>query len=131
MVLQRALEEALARNRELEEENRALRDPVQVRRPAKGRSPAEWRFRVLRWELIDIEIHPRADPLPKTIQALRVHVPLEDKPEDVPYWDITSKRVIAALLPVLPRIAGTNTYVRFRQHGRGVGSYYSVDFEPA
>ena len=115
----------------LEMENRILHERQAIYRPKKARSPAEWRFRVLRWEWLDMEIHPREFPQGKVIKALRVHVPLEDKPYDVPYWDITSKREQAMLEPILAHVAGTGAYVYFRKEGEGVTSQYHMRVDPA
>ena len=58
-------------------------------------------------------------------------VPLEDKPYDVPYWDITSKREQAMLEPILAHVAGTGAYVYFRKEGEGVTSHYHMRVDPA
>ncbi len=149
----RIVRQLIAENERLREENRRLADAadmaltrqgVAVRmqrrgelqdagymRPMKRRSPASWRFRVLRWEEGEGAIFPRDMPDGKVVPVLRIHVPLEDKPEDVPYWDITSKTLIAMLRPLLPRIVGTDTYVSITKDGEGRGSRYSVALQPA
>jgi hypothetical protein len=115
----------------LELENRQLRTELAFTQPKKRRSPGDWRFRVLSWEYVDILIHPIDHPEGKTIRALRVHVPKEDLPGGPPYWDITRKREIAVLEPVLPQIAGTNTYVHVVQEDDGPASRYLISFHPA
>lgn len=98
-------------------------------RPLKRRSPAEWRFRVTRWELIDMPIRPREQAGPIVIRALRLHVPLEDKPEGEPYWDITGRNLIESLLPVLPKLAGSGRYLHIKKRGEGFGSFHRVSLE--
>ena len=115
----------------LELENRQLKLELAVSRPKKRRSPGDWRFRVRSWEYVDMLIHPVDHPEGKTIRALRLHVPREDLPDGPPYWDITRKREIAVLEPVLPTIAGTNTYVRVLQEDDGPASKYAISFHPA
>jgi len=60
-------------------------------------------FRILRWELGEIQITPRYPGAqgPKTVQALRIHVPEDVKPTLPHYWDITATTLIAGLLPYL------------------------------
>lgn len=68
--------------------------------------PGETRvFRVEKWEEGQTDIVPRNIPnaRPKRIQVLRLHLPLGIKPTLPYYWDITSKTLIAGLLPVLRR----------------------------
>jgi len=108
----------------------AVTDVVDASRPIKHRSPAEWRFRVLRWEERDMVIHPRDGSGPKKIRALRLHVPLEDKLEDVPWWDVTSKRLEAFLRPILPMLVRTGRYVRLTKLGDGPSSSWTVQVEP-
>jgi len=97
----------------------------------KGRSPARWRFRVRRWEVGEAVIKPKEYPEGKTVPNLRLHVPPEDAFGPVPYYDISSKRLIAMLLPILPHIAGTDTYVEIAKHGEGRTSQYSMSVHPA
>jgi len=111
------------------EENERLRDRAAVGRPAKHRSPAEWRFRVKSWQWLEYNIWPKADPQPKLIRVLRVYVPLEDKDTDTPYWDWTSKRVQATLEPILPYLQESGAYVTVGQLGEGLGSRYQVNVE--
>ena len=113
------IEQLRARNAELER-------TAEARRPAKGRSPAEWRFRILGWEWIDMVIYPRELPAGKTIRALRIFVPLEDQPDGPGYWDITRKKAIAMIEPLLELFAGTQTYLTLSQHGAGARSFDSL-----
>ena len=62
-------------------------------------------IRVVRWTLGKIDIRPRyayAPPI-KTIHCLRLYVDPKYK-QYPPYWyDVTSKRLMSALLPILHR----------------------------
>ena len=120
-----------ARNAALEEENLRLAAEAQVDRMMKRRSPAQWRFRVVSWEERPITFQPRSESQPKTVPGLRLHIRPDDASEGVPYWDVTSKRLIAMLLPLLPRIAGTNTWLEISKTGDGLQSSYSVTVRPA
>jgi len=126
-----SVEEALSAVDELTAEREHLALEVQARRTMKARSPAVWRFRVLSWELGEQLIYPVEFPQGKVVPNLRIHIPLDDPSEGAPYWDITSKKVIATLLPILPSIARTNTYVEIRKDGEGRSSSYSVSVQPA
>ena len=123
-----ALKEELERTKF---ERDAWKEAAQSSYKLKGRSPARWRFRVVRWEVGEAVIKPKEFPGGKVVPNLRLHVPLEDADGAVPYWDINSKRLIAMLLPVLPHIAGTNTYVEIIKHGDGRTSQYSMSIHPA
>ena len=120
------VEQLLRQNAVLRTENEMLRErvtdlevAVQARRTMKSRSPAHWRFRVLRWELGEQVIHPREFPQGKRVPNLRVWIPLDDPSEGAPYWDITRKRVIDRLLPLLPMIRDTGAVVEITQVGDG------------
>lgn len=58
-------------------------------------------FRVVRFEEGEITIKTDQEPGGKVVQACRVHVPREDKPAGLPYYDITSKTLCADILPFL------------------------------
>lgn len=138
MVIPTTLEEALAyirvleaRNAQLEEEKERLSVEAQVSRMMKSRSPAAWRFRVVSWEERPITFQPRSEFQPKTVPGLRLHIRPDDLSEGVPWWDITSKRLIAMLLPILPSIAGTNTRLEIAKTGEGLQSQYSMTLRPA
>jgi len=59
--------------------------------------------KVTRYEEGTIEIHPRypGAPASKTVRVLRLHLAPGIKTTLPGYWDITSKHLIAALLPIL------------------------------
>jgi hypothetical protein len=116
---------------ELEEEKLTAAVEAQVDRMMKRRSPGQWAFRVVSWEERPITFQPRGESQPKTVPGLRLHIRPDDASEGVPYWDITSKRLIATLLPLLPGIAGTNTRLEISKAGDGLQSSYSVTIRPA
>jgi len=77
-----------------------LAEPMELLELEDG---ASLTFRVTRWEREDAIIKPAHAPQGKVVSVLRVHVPTEDKPIFPQYWDITSKRAIAQILPWLER----------------------------
>lgn len=127
----RILRDVLRENEELRARVRELEAVVDARRTLKRRSPAEWHFRVLRWEWGQQTFQPRGESQPKTVRNLRIFIHPDDPHEGAPYWDVTSKRLQAVLEPILPRIAGTGTYVHVTRDGDGVGTQHSVRVCPA
>jgi hypothetical protein len=118
-------------NVQLRAQLRSLESLVVHQRPLKRRSPAEWRFRVLRWEDVSMPVHLKEAGAPKEIPALRVWVPLEDKADGAPYWDLTGATLIAQVRPLLPKVAASGAYLHIRQVGEGRGSFHSITVEPA
>jgi len=116
--------------RELKAENERLRAEVPASRTLKRRSPAQWRFHVLRWELGEQTFYPKEFPQGKTGPNLRVYIPLEDQSEGAPYWDITRKRIIDRLLPLLPMIIATRSLVEITQVGDGPASDQVITIRP-
>ncbi len=60
-------------------------------------------FRVTRWEKEEAIIKPAHAPQGKVVTVLRIHVPIADKPIFPQYWDVTSKRAIAQIVPWLEK----------------------------
>ncbi len=58
-------------------------------------------FRVVRYELGTKLIYPEHAPQGKLVNVVRVHVRPEDKPDFPHYWDITSAKLGAQVLPQL------------------------------
>ena len=134
----RIVAELLRENKRLQAENedqraeiKRLQAEAEVKRVAKSHSPTKFRFRVLRWELGEMQIRPRDEPLGKAVQSLRLHCPPDDQPSGPPYWDITSKRLIAMLLPLLPGIVDSGAYVELNMSGGGWRNAASVSVRPA
>ena len=84
-------------------------------------------FRVIRWERGDVKIQPRAAPTLKTITAVRMWVPSEDKPMGAPYWDATAGNLIARLLPMLDMLVATQRHIRVTKHGSPPFARHQVD----
>lgn len=111
-------------------ERQRLEELVEARRTMKRRSPAQWKFHVLRWELGEQTFYPKEFPQGKTGPNLRVYIPLEDQSEGAPYWDITRKRIIDRLLPLLPMIVATRASVEITQVGDGPASDQVITIRP-
>jgi len=80
------------------EEEKELPGPYEIFELADGETR---QLKVTRYETGRVTIYPAHKPTGKVIQALRVYVP-EDTKEHYPYyWDITSKTLVAQLLPQL------------------------------
>ena len=89
-------------------------------------------FHVERYEVGEIDIVPRyaGAPATKRIRCLRAHVPAADKPRFPHYWDITSKRVIAQLRPVLDLIVRDKMLVRITASGVRPAKWFQVEWIP-
>ena len=128
--LLRQLAERDVENAALKAENRRLEGTLIARRTMKKRSPAHWRFHVLRWDLGEQTFYPKEYPEGKTGPNLRVYISLEDESEGAPYWDITRKRIIDRLLPLLPMIVETKAIVEITQVGDGRTSDQVITISP-
>lgn len=84
----------------MSENLRKLIGPYELLELGDGQSTT---LRVTSWERGLILIHPRyaGAPSEKEVEALRVHLAPGVKPYAPMYWDITSKTLIAQLLPML------------------------------
>lgn len=84
-------------------------------------------FTAVRFETGEATITPAHAPQGKRVNVLRVHVRAQDHPVFPHYWDITSARLYAQLLPQL-RITGS-LIVRWTITARGIPpkKYYSVE----
>ena len=134
----RIVAELLRENKRLQAENedqraeiKRLQSEAETKRVAKSHSPTTLRFRVLRWEMGEMQIQPRDEPLGRTVPSLRLHCPPEDQPAGPPYWDVTSKRLITMLLPLLSQIVDTGAYVELKMSGGGWRNATSVTVRPA
>jgi hypothetical protein len=128
--LLRQLGEKDAEIADLKAKNRRLEATAQSTQTLKRRSPAHWSFHVLRWDLGEQTFYPKEFPQGKTGPNLRVYIPLEDQSEGAPYWDITRKRIIDRLLPLLPMIVETRSTVEITQVGDGPTSDQVITIRP-
>ena len=88
-------------------------------------------FTIERWEEGDLEIHPRDGRPPKEIKVLRIHVPVEEKPEFPHYWDLTSSRLFAQLRAILQTRRLAVHRVKVTAIGRAPRTHFSVTHIPA
>ena len=58
-------------------------------------------FHIEKWQLGEMVIKPKYAPQGKTIKALRVFIPKEEKNFFPYYWDVTGQTLVAQLLPIL------------------------------
>lgn len=114
----------------LQQENEQLKNFISVAQPKKKRSPGDWRFRVTSFEWVQLKMYPADQAEGKVIQALRLHVPPEDMPAGPAFWDITRKREIAVLEPLLPLLVRSGRYVHIIQEGDGPTSVSVIRLEP-
>ncbi len=87
-------------------------------------------FTIERWEMGQLEIHPRDGHPVKTIDVLRVHVPIEEKPVFPHYWDLTSSRLTAQLRSILDVHRGARRRVKITAIGRAPRTHFSVTWVP-
>lgn len=85
-------------------------------------------FRILRWAQGELEIQPREAPAGKTVPAVRIWVPPEDKPLGAPYWDITAGNLIARLLPMLDQLVASGRQIQVTKYGSPPSARHRVDF---
>jgi hypothetical protein len=85
---------------------------------------------IVGFETGEVTIHPAHLPSGKTITALRVHVPKELKPLPPHYWDITSKTLVAQVLPYL-EVGGYQgkTFV-IHKHGVAPKARFTLEVKP-
>jgi len=87
-------------------------------------------FTIERWEEGDLEIHPRDGRPPQMIKGLRIHVPVEEKPEFPHYWDLTSSRLFAQLRAILQVHRLATHRVKVTAIGRAPRTHFSVTSIP-
>ena len=106
-----------------------LKEPYELVELRDGQS---LEFRVSSWELGEMIIHPRyaGAPAEKRIQVLRCHVPAEVKPAFPYYYDWTSKRVIAQLIPVLEAPEFDKKVYKITASGTRPAKWFSVEVRP-
>ena len=87
-------------------------------------------FTIERWEMGDLEIHPRDGRPPKMISVLRLHVPTAEKTEYPSYWDLTSSRLVAQLKQILEAHRGARRRVKITAIGKPPRTHFSVTWLP-
>lgn len=84
-------------------------------------------FTVLRWETGERVIYPGHAPAGKQVKVLRVHVPLADVGHFPAWWDITSTRLYALLLPQFQLVGNLVVRWTVTAHGFQAKKYFSVE----
>jgi len=85
--------------------------------------------RILRHELGITKILPRGATEEKEIEALRIHVPKEDKQHYPYWWDISSKTLKHQLLPLLPEIEKNGRRVTITKYGVAPAARFKVEVQ--
>lgn len=101
-----------------------LAPPAEILDLANGEA-AE--FRILRVDRGELNIATRLEPQGKTIPVLRLFVPPEDKPLGAPYWDVTSRTLVARLDPIIDMLVGTRRRIRVTKFGVAPTARHQVD----
>jgi hypothetical protein len=84
-------------------------------------------FRVERAEIGDLILPANRRQQGGIVQALRLYVAGAGDPEAPPYWDITSRQLIAALDPLIPWAIERRRRIHIRALGTPPRIAYSVD----
>jgi len=84
----------------------------------------------VRFELGEIVIKPRwpGAPPEKKVLALRIHVEEGSKPYFPLYFDITSRRLVAALMPVMERAIAERMWIRITKRGTAPKAWFEHQF---
>ena len=101
-------------------------EPMELLELANGQSTT---FHVESWELGETVIHPTwpGAPPEKRINVLRVVVPSTDKPLFPHYWDVTSKTLIAQMLPYLQASGFEKKSFTITAHGEAPKKRFTLD----
>lgn len=86
-------------------------------------------FKVDRYEEGSVTIHPRSpgSPSEKVIKILRLHLPPGIKTTLPSYWDLTSKHLIAGLLPILQAPGLKDKTFTVTKYGVAPGARFSLE----
>lgn len=95
---------------------RPLPGPMEIMEMADGESRT---FIVEKWDqgTTQITMQRNGQSQTRTINVLRLHVPVADKKIGMPYWDLTAQTLIAQLLPLLPGAQASKRRIRIIKHG--------------
>lgn len=77
-----------------------------------------------------VTIYPAHRPTGKVIEALRVHVPKEYKDYFPWYWDITSKFLVAQMMPFLEAGGLGNKLFVITKHGVAPKARFELQVRP-
>ena len=90
-------------------------------------------FKVTKWELGKVTIHPRwaGAPAYKEILAIRLYVDPETKPYFPPYYDITPKRLVYQLAGMLATNFPRGMWLRIERDIPGPKAHFSVSWVEA
>jgi len=82
------------------------------------------------WELGKIEIEPKYPGAPpkKVVETVRIHVDPETKPLFPHYWDITARRLVYQLAPMLITIPADKPWLRIHRDVPGPRAHFSVSW---
>jgi len=95
---------------------RELKGPYEILELGDGETI--W-IRPVSFEYGRLVIHPRwpGAPPEKEILAMRIHVDPESKPYFPYYFDVTSKRLVSGLGPVMEKVIGMGAWLVITKHG--------------
>lgn len=88
-------------------------------------------LQITNWQLGEVTIYPAHKPAGKTINALRVWVPEETKDNFPYYWDITSKTLVAQMLPQLKQPGYKDKKFVITKFGVAPKARFSLEVRPA
>jgi len=99
--------------------------PAEILDLADGQSVE---FAILRYDRGELRIEPRLEPEGKIVPVLRLYVSAQDKPAGAPYWDVTSRTLIARLDPVIDQLVASGRRIRITKFGFAPSARHQVDF---
>jgi len=86
---------------------------------------------ITKWEQGRVIIYPPHKPGGKVINALRVHVPAETKDFFPYYWDITSKTLVAQMVPYLEAGGYEGKKFTVTKYGVAPKARFTLEVKPA
>lgn len=101
-----------------------LSDPAELLEIEDGQTVE---LRVQRGEFDQLFIKPERNKNGEVVPALRLHVVPGSKQFDPQYWDITSKRLMAQLRPILSAPGVERKTIRVTAHGRKPDKHFTVE----
>jgi hypothetical protein len=102
-----------------------LEGPIELLDLADGESVE---FSVLKYLKGEVRIETRLEPGGKEVGALRIWPSPEDKPLGAPYWDITSRTLVARLDPVLDGLVRSRRRIKITKYGVAPTARHQVNF---